>query len=128
MDLYHRIDLAKPSALMMKQIILEIIDQVNTKHKLEKAPMAYAWLLDGTRVKSLMDIHQHTRVLVVSKSKHFEGIRGLEKLDGFAQMQLEAAKKVQPKPATWIQTAAVSWLKQNDTLDMANQIETSQAF
>ena len=57
MDLYHRIDLAKPSALMMKQIILEIIDQVNSKHKLEKAPMMYAWLLDGTRVKSLMDIH-----------------------------------------------------------------------
>jgi len=42
---------------MMKQIILEIIDEVNTKHKLEKNPVAYAWLLDGTRIKSLMDIH-----------------------------------------------------------------------
>ena len=57
MDLYQRVDLSKPSALMMKQIILEMVDEVNTKNKLEKAPMAYAWLLDGTRVKSLMDIH-----------------------------------------------------------------------
>ena len=54
---------------MMKQIILEIIDEVNTKHKLEKSPMAYAWLLDGTRIKSLMDIHQGARVIVVSKTK-----------------------------------------------------------
>ena len=42
---------------MMKQIILEIIDEVNNKHKLEKNPMAYAFLIDGTRIKSLMDIH-----------------------------------------------------------------------
>lgn len=50
-------DLAKPSVIMMKQLILEIIDEVNTKHKLDKNPMAYAWLLDGTRVKSLLDVH-----------------------------------------------------------------------
>lgn len=105
---------------MMKQLILEIIDEVNNKHKLDKNPMAYAWLLDGTRIKSLMDIHQKARVIVVSKSKQFEGLRGLEALAGFEQMQHEAAKKVQPKPATWIQTAAVSWFRQNDTLDMAN--------
>ena len=85
--------------------------------------MAYAWLLDGTRIKSLMDIHQNTRVIVVSRSKEFEGIRGMEKLEGYAFMQHEAAKKVQPKPGTWIQTAAVSWLRQNDTLDMANQFD-----
>ena len=67
-------------------------------------------------------------MIVVSKTKQFEGIRGLEQLSGYAQMQHEATKKVQPKPATWIQTAAVSWFRQNDTLDMANQIETSNAF
>ena len=87
---------------MMKQLILEIIDEVNTKHKLDKAPMAYAWLLDGTRVKSLMDIHQGCRVMVVSRNKQFEGLKGLEKLQGYAQMQHDAAKKVQPKPGTWI--------------------------
>lgn len=102
MDLYARVDLAKPSPLMMKQIILEIIDEVNSRHKLEKAPMAYAWLLDGTRVKTLMDIHPECRILVVSRNKTFEGIRGLEKLDGFSQIQLSATKKVEPKPSTWI--------------------------
>ena len=78
MELYQRVDLAKPSALMMKQLILEMIDEVNTKNKLEKDPMVYAWTLDGTRVKSLMDIHQKCRVLVVSKNKDFVGVRGLD--------------------------------------------------
>lgn len=79
-------DLANPSALMMKQLMLEIIDEVNTKHKLEKSPMSYAHMLDGTRIKSLMDVHQQCRVIVVSKSKQFEGIKGLEKLQGYAAM------------------------------------------
>lgn len=56
-ELYHKVDLANPSPLMMKQLLLEIIDEVNTKHKLDKNAMAYAWMLDGTRIKSLMDIH-----------------------------------------------------------------------
>jgi hypothetical protein len=84
MDLYHRVDLAKPSPLMMKQLLLEIVDEVNTKHQLEKAPMMYTWLLDGTRVKSLMDIHQQCRVIVVSQTKKFEGLKGLENLSGFS--------------------------------------------
>ena len=62
-------------------------------------------------------------MIVVSRSKEFEGIKGLDSLDAYAAMQHAAAKKVQPKPATWIQTAAVSWLRQNDTLDMANQFD-----
>ncbi len=36
MDMYHRCDLSKPSKLMMKQLILEVIDEVNTKLKLDK--------------------------------------------------------------------------------------------
>lgn len=79
-------DLANPSSLMMKQLILEINDEVNTKHKLDKNPMAYAWLLDGTRIKSLMDIHQQSRVIVVSRTKQFEGIKGLESLSGYADL------------------------------------------
>ena len=55
--MYHRCDLSKPSKLMMKQLILEVIDEVNTKLKLDKNQMAYALLLDGTRVKSLLEFH-----------------------------------------------------------------------
>ena len=65
---------------------------------------------------------------MVSSSKTFEGIRGLDNLSGLSTMQQEASKKVQPKPGTWIQTAAVSWLNQNDTADIANQLDISQAF
>lgn len=102
MDLYHRIDLAKPSSLMMKQLLLEILDEVNTKHSLDKNAMQYVWTLDGTRVKSLMEVHQSCRVLVVSASKTFEGLRGLDNLSGFSAMQDEASRKVKPKPGTWI--------------------------
>jgi len=113
---------------MMKQLILEVIDEVNTKCKLDKTPMAYCWQLDGTRIKSLMEIHQQCRVLVLSRTKDFVGLKGLERLEGYELMQLEAAKKVKPKPATWIQTAAVSWLNKNDTLDMTNQMEASNSY
>lgn len=90
--------------------------------------MVYAWTLDGTRVKSLMDIHQRCRVLVVSRTKDFVGVRGLDQLEGFELMQLENAKKVQPKPGTWIQTAAVSWLHKNDTVDLKNNMDVSQGY
>jgi len=41
-------------------------------------------------------------VIVVSKTKDFIGVRGLDQLEGYEKMQLENAKKVQPKPGTWI--------------------------
>ena len=43
-------------------------------------------------------------------------------------MQLENAKKVQPKPGTWIQTAAVSWLHKNDTVDFKNINDPSDNY
>lgn len=43
-------------------------------------------------------------------------------------MQLDNAKKVQPKPGTWIQTAAVSWLNKNDTIDIKNNMDVSQTY
>ncbi len=67
-------------------------------------------------------------MLVLSRTKQFVGLKGLEKLDWYEQMQLEAAAKVQPKPATWIQTAAVSWLNKNDTLDMAQTADAGGSF
>lgn len=57
MDLYHRLELSKPSKLMMKQIMLESIDEVNEKLKITDDTMQYAYQIDGTRIKSYMDIH-----------------------------------------------------------------------
>ena len=67
-------------------------------------------------------------MLVVSKTKDFVGLRGLDQLEGYEQMQLENAKKVQPKPGTWIQTAAVSWLNKNDTIDVKNSMDVQQTY
>ena len=84
MDLYQRVDLAKPSKLMLKQMVLETVDEVNSRLNCYKKPLMYAWLLDGTRVKSFMDIHQKTKIIVVSRSKDFKGIKGLETLHGYS--------------------------------------------
>ena len=65
---------------------------------------------------------------MVSRTKDFVGVRGLDQLEGFELMQLENAKKVQPKPGTWIQTAAVSWLHKNDTVDLKNNMDASQGY
>lgn len=35
---------------------------------------------------------------------------------------------MKPKPATWVQTAAVRWLKQNDTADIPNYMECANSF
>ena len=78
LDLYQRIELAKPSKLLMKQIILETIDEVNTRLDMQNSPMYCAWQLDGSKIKSFMDIHQNCRVIVVSPDKDFKGIQGLE--------------------------------------------------
>ena len=73
-----------------------------------------------------MDIHQSCRVIIVSQDKNFKGIQGLDQFDGFLQEQRprQDTEKIKPKPGTWIQTAAVSWLKTNDTTDMPNLTDT----
>ena len=47
--------------------------------------MYHAWQLDGTKIKSFMDIHQSCRVIIVSQDKNFKGIQGLDQFDGFLQ-------------------------------------------
>ena len=68
---------------MMKQTLLEMIDEVNQKLEIKDDFLQYAYQIDGTRVKSFMDIHQNTRVLIVSNRKEFTGLKGLDKLQGF---------------------------------------------
>ena len=42
---------------MMKQTLLEMIDEVNQKLEIKDDFLQYAYQIDGTRVKSFMDIH-----------------------------------------------------------------------
>lgn len=66
LDLYQRVELAKPSKLLQKQVILEALDEVNQRLEMSNNPVYYAWQLDGNRIKSFMDIHQNCKIIVVS--------------------------------------------------------------
>ena len=62
-----------------------MIDEVNTRLDMTNKPMYKAWQLDGTKIKSIMEIHQNCRVIIVSKDKNFKGVKGLEQFDGFLE-------------------------------------------
>ncbi len=64
---------------------------------------------------------------MVSNRKEFMGLRGLDQLQGFHMIKHKISD-VKPNPATWIKTAAVSWLKQNDAVDMPNLADTSTHY
>lgn len=68
---------------MLKQILLQVIDEVNQKFEVQDDFMKYAYQLDGTRIKSFMEIHQKCRVILVSNSKNFKGLHGLDSMHGF---------------------------------------------
>ena len=104
LDLYQRGELAKPSKLLQKQVILEALDEVNQRLEMSSNPVYYAWQLDGNRVKSFMDIHQNCRIIVVSQEKSFKGIEGLDQFQGFLQAARprQDTEQIKPKPGTWI--------------------------
>jgi hypothetical protein len=66
-------------------------------------------------------------VIVISNSKEFKGLQGLERLDGFHNVK-HSTSHVKPNPATWIKTAAVSWLKTNDNVDVPNLIDSTMHY
>ena len=111
-------------------MILEALDEVNQRLEMSSIPVYYAWQLDGNRVKSFMDIHQNCRIIVVSQEKSFKGIDGLDQFQGFLQTARprQDTEQIKPKPGTWIQTAAVSWLRTNDTTDMPNLADAANAY
>ena len=63
---------------MQKQVVLEVLEQINLNIKAPLGSLTHVFQLDGTAVKSFMEIHQDCRVLVVSSSKKFKGIGGLD--------------------------------------------------
>ena len=66
---------------MQEQSMLEIIDEVCTKlgDQYESA-----FLLDGQRMKSPLEVPIEARIIVVSKNEEFHGLRGLENFDSHA--------------------------------------------
>ena len=59
--------------------MLEILDEVSTKMGDQYES---AWLIDGQRMKSPLDLPIQTRIIVVSKSEEFEGVSSIEKFEG----------------------------------------------
>ena len=76
-----------------------------------------------------MDIHQGVKIIIVSQVNDFKGVRGIEQFVKSMKLGVDRPKQViaevKPKPETWVQTAAVSWLKKNPVADIPNYVETA---
>ena len=105
MDFYQRVELSKPSLLMQEQNLLEILHEIQRslgRKDSDKEQVKYAFTIDGRQVKSLMDLHQKCRIVIVSCSKQFRGLV----LEGSEQQICESVK---PLPGSWITNAASRW-------------------
>jgi hypothetical protein len=91
-----------------------------------KQTMYHAWTLQGELLTSLLDLHPKCQIIVVSPDSKFRGIKGL---DRFYVVPDERPKQdtssVHPKPKTWIQGQAISWIRQNDTTNLPNLNDTT---
>jgi len=83
--LNQKIELAPPSQAMQEQCMLEILEEVSNKigEQYESA-----WLIDGQRMLSPLDLPIQARILVVSRGEEFCGIRNLEKFEGVPTQSL----------------------------------------
>jgi hypothetical protein len=61
-------------------MILELLQEVSDK-LVSGDVFGKCYLLDGSEVKSLMDVHQECRVFVVAAGK-FKGLVNIERFDG----------------------------------------------
>lgn len=64
-----------PSQAMQEQSMLEILDEVSTKLG-EQFESAY--LIDGSKMRSPLDLPIATRIIIASKNESFKGVTGLE--------------------------------------------------
>ena len=78
MNLYEKLQLTSPSEILQKQNQKELIQEISNKFKCDIKSL---FLLNGTKIKSLMTIPLQARVLVASQTKEFNGIHGLDYLE-----------------------------------------------
>jgi hypothetical protein len=90
-------------------------DRLKTKNFTES--LTHCFTIDGKPVKSLFGIHVQCSVLIASTSENFKGLKGLTQFYEEQRPSLPIGE-IKPKPGTWIQTAAVSWLKNNETSEL----------
>ena len=68
MGFYEKVDLAKPTQVIQDQIMLEVLDEANESFKQVGFDqiIRYCFTISGEPIKSILDIHNQCRVLVVS--------------------------------------------------------------
>ena len=109
--------------------MLEILEEVSNKigEQYESA-----WLIDGQRMLSPLDLPIQARILVVSRGEEFCGIRNLEKFEGVPTQSLREnvggatyvnqvqapSVRVKPQPQTWLHMAGVNWTRKNPTANV----------
>ena len=63
--------------------MLEILEEVSVKINADADVFERAYMLDGELVTSPLQVPVETRILIISKFKHFKGLRGLERFESF---------------------------------------------
>ena len=75
LTLKQKIELNLPSQMMQEQSMLEILDEISNRIGKQ---FESAWLIDGTRMMSPLDLPNQARIIIVSTKEEFSGIKGLE--------------------------------------------------
>lgn len=113
---------------MLQQSTVEVLDKLN--HVFPNGfenPMTHLWTLEGQEVLSFMNIHKNCQVLVASPRPRFTGLEHLEEFQSEVRPGLDT-RKVMPRPHTWIQTAAHSWLRSNEVEDLPNYMDMPSQY
>lgn len=124
LTLNEKIELGKPSKDLMEQCMLEIIDEVSTKMGEQ---FETAWMMDGQPMKTPLQLPLQCRIMIVSKSEEFAGLKGREHFEsrpaatrqnvgGATYVNAQRPTiKVKPQPETWVHMAQVKWVRNNTT-------------
>ena len=138
LSLKQKIELSLPSMAMQEQCMLEILDEVSQKPGKQ---FEAAWLLDGTKVISPLELPNKARIIIASTSHNFQGITGMEHFEG----QMAAVRdtrtnvggatyvnavtmptiRVKPQPSSWVHMATSKWTRMNETTAVPSYQETA---
>jgi len=108
LTLNQKIELNKPSLAMQEQSMLEILEEVSDKMNKQ---FETAWLLDGKKIVSPLDLPNQTRIIVASTNESFQGVSGLEHFDVSRYIPTQEENRTNVGAATFVNTVTLPSIK-----------------
>lgn len=79
--------------------------------------------IEGKPIKSVMDLHQQCRVVLVSSSDKFKGLQDRS----FFTLGNLSVDEVKPKPSSWVNNATRKWTDTNSVGNFSNYAKTFES-